>query len=509
MLRLVVGFGLWCIGLFILILPVQAQEQRVAAGVWSQPELVGDGWWQQIAVDRRDQVYVTWYGITQNDDSMYFAVRNPDGIWTPPNDVIYTPFRGVTLRNSIVVTSDGMLHAIYRSQGAHFYTRAYSSIAYNASSWREPLRLNDEAYYVSLTATTDDVLHVAYGEQLGDTTQLEINPDLARCFKCSDVLYQRSSDGGDTWSTPVNLSFTPNGSEKIDIFQGPTGRLFISWDEGHDTFMSRGDYQDVRMVYSDDNGLTWSDVIIFDGGNPRIIPIQIAVTELNDGTMLVVWRDYRSFTIYYQMSRDDGETWTDPEPIPGIVAREMNDTPFDDYSLITDHLGIAHLFVTGNTRLDFETEARLYHIEFRQEQWRQIQLIYQGPAENHSHPQWPKAVIGPQNDIHLTWFVRSNDIDPTQALSGLTVYYSHRSPTLPDQPFLAFNPTATPPPVVAFVPQLEPTSTPYPTVEPLDPELRTATSDLYAIRVLLVGMLAVAVLCVSVLVLSGFRPRRP
>jgi hypothetical protein len=505
----ILGLGSWCIGLLLLVIPAQAQDQRVVAGVWSQPEYVGDGWWQQIAVDRTGRAHVTWYGVTNNDDSLHYATRDLEGAWSLPNDVIYTPFRGVTVRNSIVATSDGMLHAVYRSQGAHFYTQAYSSVANNAGSWSAPFRVDNEAYYISMTATSDDVLHIVYGEQLGDTTRLEVNPDLAQCFKCSDVLYRRSTDGGDSWSTPVNLSNTPNGSEKIDIFQGPSGRMFLIWDEGHDTLMSRGEYQDVRLMYSDDEGLTWSDPIILDGGNPRIIPTQVAATELNDGGILVVWRDRNSYTIYSQTSTDNGESWTDPQPLEGILARDVNDTPYDDYDIVTDMLGVAHLFVTGSTRLDFETEAGLYHIEYRQGQWRQVQLIYQGPPEDHSRPEWPKAVIGPQNDIHLTWFIRFDEIDPTNLLPGLVVYYSRRSPTLPDQPFLAMNPTTTPPTLVAFVAPLEPTPTPYATVQPLESGFKTSTSDLYAIRVLLGSLFAAAILCVSVLVLSGFRPRRP
>jgi BNR repeat protein len=507
MMRRLAVLGLW-VGFLILILPAQAQDQRVVTGVWSQPEYIGDGWWQQIAVDRNDRAYMTWYGVVQNDDSMYLAERDPDGTWTPPNDVIYTPYRGVTLRNAIVVTSDGTLHAVYRSQGAHFYTRVYSSEAYDAADWRQPFRVNDEAYYVSLTASQDDVLHLIYGEQVGDTTQLEVNPDRAECFKCSDVLYRRSTDGGDTWSSPVNLSVTPFGAEKIDIFQGPTGRMFVTWDEGHGSFMARGDYKDVRLIYSDDEGLTWSDPIIFDGGDRLIVPIQIAATELNDGSMLVVWRDRNSYTVYYQTSDADLETWSDPQPLAGIFAREINDTPFDDYALVTDKLGIAHLFLAGSTRLDPELEAGLYHIDYRQGLWRQIQLIYQGPAENHSRPTWPKAVIGPQNDIHLTWFINYDENDPDDLLSGLAVYYSHRSATLPDEPLLAFNPTTTPPTQVAFVPQLEPTPTLFPTVEPLDPGFRNSTSDLYAIRILLGALIVVVILCVSVVLLSGFRPRR-
>jgi len=509
MIRRIIGLALWFIGFLILVLPTQAQEQRLVAGVWSQPQYIGDGWWQQIAVDRTGRAHLTWYGVTNNDDAMHYSTRPMDGDWTTPNDVIYTPFRGVTVRNSIVATTDGMLHAVYRSQGAHFYTRAYSSEAYKASSWSQPFRVDTEAYYISMTATSDDVLHMVFGEQLGDTTIEEVNPDLAQCYKCSDMLYRRSTDGGDTWSTPVNLSQTPNGSEKMDIFQGPSGRLWVTWDEGHDTLMSRGDYQDVRLMYSDDEGLNWSDPIILDGGNPRIIPTQIAAAELSDGSILAVWRDRNSYSIYFQVSSDSGETWTDPEPVPGVLARDVNDTPYDDYDIVTDMLGIAHLFITGSTRLNFESEAGLYHIEFRQGQWRQPQLIYQGPEEDNSRPEWPKAVIGPQNDIHLTWFVRFDEVDPTNLLPGLAVYYSHRSPTLIDQPLLAFNPTTTPPTEVAFVAPLEPTPTPYPTVQPLEPGFRTSTSDLYAIRILLGSIIAVAILCAIVLVLSGFRLRRP
>lgn len=479
---------------------------------WSAPEILSNGWWQNLTVDRRGAVHVTWHaGIRQNpgdspendEDLLMYATRPFDGTWSKPVDVVYAAHGGFTVRNAVAVSQEGILSVLFRSRTDHMFVQSPVVGATDAKNWSSPRLLTSNAYYLDLFIDRDDVLHAVSSALNVPTT----NAEIGACVGCGDIIYRRSTDGGKNWSLPVNLSNLASGADKPDIWQGPSGRLYISWDSGFDWYVSRGAAYDVRIVYSNDGGLTWSKPISLPGEHiGRIRPVQIAATELPNGDLMAVWRYVDVDTnIYYQISSDVGETWSKPEPIPDIVGLDWSTTVLDDYDLVLDKLGNPQLFVTGwSPSRSRDDPPGIYHIEYRQGRWRSPQLIFR--ADNNL-PIWPKAAVGPKNDIHLTWFVYQSE-EGTDTLS-LHVYYTYRSPTLPDEQLEDFNPTAIPPTIAAFTSPLEPTPTPYPTVEPLEPGFRTSTSDLYATRTLLGAVFVVAILCFGVLVLSGFRLRRP
>lgn len=75
-----------------------------------------------------------------------------------------------------------------------------------------------------------------------------------------DIAFQRSTNGGASWSSPVHLNARP-GSDRaqwfpwVDVDQS-TGRIHVFYyDQGIDT---SGDVSEVSHVYSDDGGVTWS-----------------------------------------------------------------------------------------------------------------------------------------------------------------------------------------------------------------------------------------------------------
>src|SRR5690606_12169741 len=212
-----------------------------------------------------------------------------------------------------------------------------------------------------------------------------------------------------------------------------------------DWYISTGTPKDARFVYSDDGGLTWSDTIIL-SGKGQLHPTQFALTEMGNGALMGVWR-YDSDVdprIYFQISEDDGKTWTTPEPIPYITADSVNVSGLDRYELITDLTGIVHLFAVGYDEFTKQGPA-LYQVEYRQGRWIQPNRIFYDPKV--ARPEWPVADIGPQNDLHLAWFVRVGDGKDAADVGTLHIYYADRAGTLPDRPVLAaFAPTLTPVP---------------------------------------------------------------
>jgi len=492
---------------------VQGQDTR---STWSPPQVIGDGWWQSIALDRQGTAHIGWYGTVNqvegdnpatNIDALLYISRFADGTWTSPNDVIVTGVGGYTVRNSLASTSDGMLHAVFRAGTRHQFSNTLAETAAGAGNWNSPQQVSGDGYYVDMTADENDVLHVVYSGREADTGGLPVILEGDPCPYCYDLYYRRSTDEGVSWTPPYNLTRDRDaGSDRPDIWVGASGRLYVVWDVGSDWYVGRGTPRGVGFRYSDDDGLTWSDAILLDGGgDPDLRPIQAAATELRDGSVMVVWRYSQDIDphIFFQLS-SDLETWTEPQPIEGVFARRSPDCSIDDYELRADPLGIAHLFVVGRSSVDSGANPSLYHIEYRQGRWVTPQRVFYSAD---AQPEWPKVALGIQGDIHLTWFVRSI-AEGTSSLGtctvGLKVYYSYRGPILGDQPTLAFNPTRTPQPTPTLVQILQATATPLPQVEPLENVAVNTTRDMYAIQTVVGGSVVVAVLCAAIIAISRF-----
>jgi hypothetical protein len=507
--------------MFLLIaLAPRATYGQQTPSKWSAPQLLGDGWWESIAIDREARVHVGWYGsVTGPDkkdyDSLNYTAREPGGDWTPPSNVIITGVGGYTVRNSLAISSKGMLYAAYRSGIGHAFSSAPARAATMANNWTKPATISPLGYYMSMIIDRHDVLHVVYSGESGvprtdnSLESIEASP----CALCYDLFYRRSADGGKTWGQVKPISLDKNvGKDRINIFEGASGRLYITWELGLDWYHGRGHAQDVRIVYSDDGGDTWSKPMILDGGGyPDRKPIQLSVTEINNGSLMAVWRYDVDLdrNIYFQLFDNVEKKWTAPQPVPGIVARGINETPLDSYDLITDQVGSVHLFAVAQPDAATKTTPGLYQLEYRQGIWLSSRRVLYSPE---MCPEWPRAVVGPENDLHLTWFIRglkdNSGCPPKDATGILKVYYSHFPGNIPSAAVPTFIPTDTPTPTATVFQKLEATNTPFPTIAPLKTDFYIPTRDIYAIQTVLGGLLASAFLCVGVFVGYRFISRR-
>lgn len=493
---------------------VNAQSEE--AGRWSTPQRISSGWWQTIAVDKQGNAHLTWYDSASSSDqvvrdALWYARRSLSGEWTLPNNVISTTVGGYTVRNAVAATSDGMVHVAYRAGISHFVASVFGLQAENATNWSVGHPVDDSGYYIDMLSDENNVLHLVASGYVDVIKPKVLNAEASPCALCYDLFYRRSEDGGLSWSKPYPFSVDPNtGTDRMNIFEGTSGRLYVTWDEGLDWYVGRGTAQDVRIAYSDDGGLTWSDPVILDGGALlERRPIQLSAAELRDGSVMAVWRYSSDLdrNIYYQLTTDM-QTWTEPVPIEGLVARYLNDTPLDVFDMLTDRQGRVHLFAVGQPDLGSQANASLYHLIYQQGIWLAPQRIFYDPA---MRPEWPRAVLGPSNDIHLSWFIRgireNQQIRNEDFTRILQVYYSHFEGNLPVQVMPTFVPTVTPLPSPTPFQLFEPTPTPIPTARPIENSDTSPmqTRDNYAMQVLVGGTLFTMLFCAGLLAFLRLR----
>jgi hypothetical protein len=478
-------------------IPAAAAQQKG----WSQPFPVSDAhktpssWFPDIAAGPAGSVQIIWSsGLSAKkvEDSvdllMYRELRG--GKWSPVNDIAQPAKGGATVRNSIVIGHDGQLHVAFR-QGvrAAFFSAPWKD-AWSARAWSDPQLISGGSTYFNALATDSaGTLHVIWNEAVPNDPQ---DPKPA-CSFCSDLFYRRSTDGGKSWSRPINLSRSPEGSVKPQIKIDMHDNIHVVWEEGFDWYVTQGAPTAGMYRRSRDGGITWDAAVRFtlpsaEARQPAATPApqadaprQMTLGLYQDTTPVVVYRSNITPTIYFQYV-DEGGSWTGPAPIPGVRARTIGGADHDDYAMATDGAGDVHLVVTGLLPDDITADGaneslKLLHLVWNGKTWSSPEVIASDqtyPAvENITssggrplrvYPEWPRAVIG-GNSLHVTWFTRSERDIFTSDHAHYQVWYTAKPLGGPAvEPLVMFTP----------IPTIAPTAPPMETPKPAPTALSTA-----------------------------------
>jgi hypothetical protein len=472
---------------------------------WSAPYLVSvppSSWFSDIVIDPDGLPHIIWSsgkarpGELAGYDLLMHRQQLPDGTWSPVNDISNPGVGGFAVRNSVVLGRDGRFHLLLRSEKRIDHISAPWERAGSAAAWGAPRRVNggsNTPYYVEVAMDSIGTLHAVWTENTPDDPK----QPREKCSLCSDLYYRRSSDGGDLWSEPLNLSQMPQGTDKPQIKIDAQDRIHVAWDEGLDRNVESdplwGAYR-----RSDDGGLTWTPVLTFSLPNDFVQQTTLGVT--GEGNPILVYRASDEDLVYYQFSQDGGDTWSAPRLLPGVVARYINETPYDGYTTVTDGAGRVHLFMSGLRigDLEFREIPLLLHLVWNGSTWSAPEVV----VDDGQYPEWPSAeVYG--NTLHLTWFTRSVQDLFTSDRSNYQVWYSSKAidgPPVNPLPTFTPTPTATPAPTATPVP----TATPWPTfaLDPAQANARPGQPQLesYALTVLVLGGAPIVVIAAAVVI---------
>ncbi len=137
----------------------------------------------------------------------------------------------------------------------------------------------------------------------------------------SEILFSRSTDGGATWSKPIEidkhrgLPRDDNGAlEGFDGVVAPDGTLYVVWNDGNDMMLAIS--HDGGQSFDNPRKIVETAPIMFkvqDVARANGFPqIALAPKAGKHGRLYVTWSDYRNgdVDVFCATSDDDGRSWS-------------------------------------------------------------------------------------------------------------------------------------------------------------------------------------------------------
>lgn len=201
---------------------------------------------------------------------------------------------------AFAVDSKGTLYAAWwelvRRMGEIFISRSLDG----GATW-------SPATNVSNTPLGSEFPSLAVGPQ--DQLYL-VWEDLSVVPLSGEVVFAKSSDGGGTWSSPINVSKTRSFSTRPSIAVGPTGSITVLWLEGENQLF---------FARSSDGGDNWTAARDISGGHPPLSIYSPSVVEDSRGSLFAAW-SVANEKSYLTHSPDGGIRWSKPRPVTDSSA---------------------------------------------------------------------------------------------------------------------------------------------------------------------------------------------
>ncbi len=463
--RLLKG-ALACVAAFSLAVFICGSMVKAAGGLgqaWSQPLQLSfsqnkSSWFPDTIADASGLLHVTWSGGEEGYNVVYYRSMRSDGAWASATDVFAQDAASLGVdavtRPMLAMDKQGYLHMTNRVVNI-FHSMAPAAQAGDVHAWAKPGIIDnqspEERYFSNLAIDEQGVIHIVFSENVP-------KPD---CLECTHLFYRQSKDQGQTWSPSIDISQINTGVAKPTILVDANGVLHVVWESGPGGL--QGQVREPTTVYyskSSDGGENWSEPLnmirAFDlpAGTQLRNPIMAI-----DGRGQLILASLRlpDDTVYFQLSRDAGETWSSPNLLQGFWGTwSLLDSRLDGYSMAVDSAGHVHMVAAGRSSPDMQMLG-LYHLIWDGENWSQPYVIQQ-PSNN--IPLWPRVTVSLGNRLHTVWAMNNDNNLKVLAGDSLSWQIFHSS-AVAEAPAVE--------PLVYPTPAPTPTATPEPILQAVEP----------------------------------------
>jgi len=263
-----------------------------------------------IAIDSSNNLHIVWRGRTSAFPNHYQIryAKSTDGgnTWSSPINITNGSYN--QLDQKIAIDSSNNLHIVWRGESSTSpnYTQIrYAKSTDGGNTWSSPVNITSESYNQldpKIAIDSSNNLHIVWGGPSSESPNY------------SQIRYAKSTDGGNTWSSPVNITTESYSHYEPIIAIDSSNNLHIVWEELTSEYPNH--YQ-IRYAKSTDGGNTWSSPVnITNESLDQYDPI-IAIDSSNN--LHIVWigpssasPNYYYFQIRYAKSTDGGNTWSSP-----------------------------------------------------------------------------------------------------------------------------------------------------------------------------------------------------
>ena len=410
---LILGLSFWLIS----DVPLFNRAAHAQGEVWSTPvNLTADrpiaSWLPAIAADRAGNLHLVW---TEQWETGWFWGRifytMYDGSsWTPPLR-ISTDDTEIAILPSVAVDSHGTIHVVFAAKGYLQYTRSQAwNRPWLAESWSHPRPVGgfQGPYWSDIAIDDEDNIHVV---SRGTLSAESVN----------DMMYIRSTDGGQTWTNAVVLWSSPLVSMQPRI--AVRGRdVYVTWMDADFTVSEDVGIQGY-FVHSQDGGDSWLPPVLFWDG--MIATIDVAFD--GSGNVHLTFWDEQGRVRLHQWSADGGETWSDPIPVLRYPDGSTGGWGHGWADMAVDSAGTVHVVEVDES--SYPGNA-VVHTWWDGESWATPTIIFDVFRSSRA-----RMVISEGNRIHAVWAWAERTAYPVV----YDVFYSttqwSSAPHIPPTPF--------------------------------------------------------------------------
>lgn len=257
--------------------------------------------------------------------------------WGPEYRISQTsgPASGAVGR-TLAVDSGGVLHAVWADQSAGSYDVYYARSTNGGQTWTTAQDIANSplpAFGPNIAVGPDDALHVVWNDR--------------RDGGAVRLYYSRSTDGGDTWEMPRNISgANPRDVAGHGLSVDTKNRVHLAWHLGDPS----ADTTPTAVYYtrSIDGGTTFETSRKLNTGSGHAAFPRFNVEGTNGDLLAIAWRDNRrnpDWDVYVAVSTDGGAHFTE---------RVGKASPSDDWDpeAAVDSSGTIHLAVMTTNGID-------------------------------------------------------------------------------------------------------------------------------------------------------------
>jgi hypothetical protein len=413
-----------------------AQELNQWSPVQTIPGYHSETWPPILIADQNRTVHAfssQWLGDVQafSKRAIVYNRWSPETGWTEPVDILLSPLKNDARLTSAFLDQNGMMHVVFfggdNTEANIYYSRALAASAGKVVAWSRPVLV---AYDV-----LDPENAAVFADDAGNIGILFSGNE-----KGKGVYAIYSPEGGNDWSSPIQISTTSSSDmliNNLQIYQGASGNIHAVWNE----ITSGGQGRGIYYTTSKTGDPNWKDPINIASADSGFGTNTPAVIE-NNGDVFAFYNVNGSITMRRLLH--DGESWSNPIQ---IFTRHVGVN--GSLSPVIDGNNELHLFfgqrITGTPDIH-----GMWHSMWQGYYWTEPEAIVSGPAiadqvgRNAFDPFEAHATVSQGNVILVTW--RS---DP--GLKGNGVWYSYKILDLPELPVVAL-------PSIQETPAPEPTS---------------------------------------------------